>query len=301
MPAPTLQRLLLASALGTGSTPANRRALELARRHGAALHVLHVLEPAESFATVRERLRALLGQGPQSPEHVDDAATRDARARLAESFGHEHTPAGPVEVAVRSGTSAEQITRYAADIDADLVIVGATGGETARGVGTTAERVVRRVGRPALVVRDAEAEPYVRVVVGVDFSDSSRHALQFAAALAPGSDILAAHASDAVFETRLRWSGASDPLLERYRAQVLDLLGQDLDSVIGELELGSAVVRASVRQGAPTKVLLELAAITRAQLVVVGGAGAGGIEQLLLGSVATHVMREAPQDILVVP
>ncbi|HXV50076.1 MAG TPA: universal stress protein, partial [Candidatus Binatia bacterium] len=55
-------------------------------------------------------------------------------------------------------------------------------------LGTTAERVVRKGDRPVLVVKRAADAPYRRVVVGVDFSEDSRYALELALRLAPQAE-----------------------------------------------------------------------------------------------------------------
>jgi nucleotide-binding universal stress UspA family protein len=47
--------------------------------------------------------------------------------------------------------------------------------------------------------------------------------------------------------------------------------------------------------------ILELASVEGSDLIVVGTHGAGGVERLLLGSVADKVVRGATQPVLVVP
>lgn len=296
-----LGSILLATALGPGSSPAARRALQLAQQHAATLHVLHVIEPAESFATFRGRLRALLGAGATSPEHVEESVEHDASARLQTRFAGVSTAAGPVLTAVRAGTSAEEIVSFADAVDAELIVLGAVASDGAPGVGTTAERVVRRATRPVLLVRHQPLGPYRRVLVGVDFSPPSRAALAAALRLAPEADVVTGHAADAVFEARLRHTGAPDAMVEQFRAQLLDLVGQELDALLAEVVPEHSPVRTSVRSGRPSTVLLDLARLTRAELLVVGGSGIGRIDRLLLGSVAVHVMREAVGDVLVVP
>ena len=56
-----------------------------------------------------------------------------------------------------------------------------------------------------------------------------------------------------------------------------------------------------VRYGYPGKVIAATASQLRADLVAIGTRGRSGIEHVLLGSVAEHVLREARGDVLAVP
>jgi nucleotide-binding universal stress UspA family protein len=58
--------------------------------------------------------------------------------------------------------------------------------------------------------------------------------------------------------------------------------------------------RAVLARGVPVQALLSMAARARARLLVVGARGAGGIERLLLGSVAEGVLDRAPISVLIV-
>lgn len=97
---------------------AARAACCMSRTIGARLHVLHVAE--HSQADLAHRLRDWLG-GSLSPEcNVN-------------------------EIIVRGRSAADQIVRYAEDVDSDVIVVGARRakhGERAS-VGTTAEQIMR--------------------------------------------------------------------------------------------------------------------------------------------------------------
>jgi nucleotide-binding universal stress UspA family protein len=59
-------------------------------------------------------------------------------------------------------------------------------------------------------------------------------------------------------------------------------------------------IRREVWNGRAGREITTVARRLRADLVAVGTAGRTGIPYILLGSVAEHVMREAPCDVLVV-
>jgi nucleotide-binding universal stress UspA family protein len=138
------------------------------------------------------------------------------------------------------------------------------------------------------------AEPTSRrVVVGVDGSSNSRHALRRAA------DEAFAH--DATLEVVMAWSlldqmtGA--PFDPHYgEAEARAELERIIDDELGDRRPPSTVVR--VDNDLPARALL--AAANGAWLVVVGDRGVGGFKGLLLGSVSNQVAHHAPCPVLIV-
>ena len=138
------------------------------------------------------------------------------------------------------------------------------------------------------------AEPTSRrVVVGVDGSSSSRHALRRA--------VDEAFAHDATLEVVMAWSlldqmtGA--PFDPNYGdAEARAELERILDEELGDHRPPSTVVR--VDNDLPARALL--AAANGAWLVVVGDRGLGGFRGLLLGSVSNQVAHHAPCPVLIV-
>jgi nucleotide-binding universal stress UspA family protein len=134
-----------------------------------------------------------------------------------------------------------------------------------------------------------------RIVVGVDGSPSSVHALEWAIHQAEltGDVIDAVHA----------WHFPND-----YGMPVADLpdfagLGAEiLDKAIAEARnatgLATAEIRPHVVEGNPAQTLLDLA--KGADLLVVGSRGHGGFAGALLGSVSQHVVHHAPCPVVVV-
>jgi nucleotide-binding universal stress UspA family protein len=63
---------------------------------------------------------------------------------------------------------------------------------------------------------------------------------------------------------------------------------------------GKAPIETSVESGEPGSVLCDRAKALGADVVVVGSRGRGAIRRVLLGSVSTHVVHNAPCPVLVV-
>ena len=121
-------------------------ALDLADRFEADVHALYVVEAGEvdtAPTELKDRLRdALEERGEQALENIQN--------RTGSS----------VTTAVREGRPAQEITRYAREVDADVVATGTRGrhGENRFLVGSVAERVVRSCPVPVLTVRQLQGE-----------------------------------------------------------------------------------------------------------------------------------------------
>jgi nucleotide-binding universal stress UspA family protein len=119
-------------------------ALDVASRFDASVHALYVLEESEVESApeaVREEMHdALEDRGETAVDAVADAAD------------------GDVTTAVREGRPPAEISRYARDVDADVVATGTRGrhGENRFLIGSVAERVVRTCPVPVLTVRQLE-------------------------------------------------------------------------------------------------------------------------------------------------
>jgi nucleotide-binding universal stress UspA family protein len=140
------------------------------------------------------------------------------------------------------------------------------------------------------------AEPYV-IVVGIDYSPSSQHALDEAirVASARAGELHVVHVEhEALFES-LRQRGLDvavdrDAALEKVRKRTAESV-EALVASRGPLRVKRVV--AHFRHGSPAEEIAQLAADVDADLVVVGSHGERGFERFLLGSVAERTNRLA--------
>jgi nucleotide-binding universal stress UspA family protein len=72
------------------------------------------------------------------------------------------------------------------------------------------------------------------------------------------------------------------------------------EAAVRTMEKGGWRAQASVRTGVPLAELLEAVKATRADLLVLGARGTGGLARLLLGSVTEGALRLASVPVLVV-
>ena len=278
-----LRRLLVATDLSSRAEKAIARAVQLAEEHSGALSVLHILTGASGHETER----------PGTASQIE----KDLRRKL-EALSLKRTVLASVRVL--SGTPFVEIIRQGREEAADLIVVGAHGKDFMKDLllGTTAEKIVRKGDRSVLVVKQATQSSYRRVVVGVDFSDNSRHALELALRLAPQAEFHAVHVYLGS-EGMLRGAGVTDEGILRYQREVAKDARQQMNVFLHTIDRGSKPIRREVWNGQARREITKIARGVRADLVAVGTAGRTGIPYILLGSVAEHVMREARCDVLV--
>ena len=134
-----------------------------------------------------------------------------------------------------------------------------------------------------------------QVVVGFDFTHSARAAMYRAIAVANRAPFHVLHFVCAIEPhgevPRIPHHGRVDlAYVERVQQELLD-------EIAAELKAASIADRVQffvhVRIGHAKEEILDLAREVGADLIIVGSKGLTGVERLVLGSVAEHVVREA--------
>lgn len=126
-------------------------AIDLARRFGAELHLLHCYSITPAMVSP---------YGIAIPENLDRDVRIAARRRLAE-WGDKARAAGcNVVEEVIAGFPAEQIVAQAEKLGIDLVVIGTRGLSGLKHVllGSVAERTIRTARCPVLTVKRAGSE-----------------------------------------------------------------------------------------------------------------------------------------------
>ena len=142
--------------------------------------------------------------------------------------------------------------------------------------------------------------PPTRILVPVDFSEQSLHALAYARTLAKplaaSLDLLHVVPNPYLADP----GGLSVPLPQDF----LDELNKDaqkrLDDVMTPVERKAFSVRCIVKVGDPLFEIVEYARLERVDLIVMSTHGRTGLPHLVWGSVAERVIRTAPCPVLIV-
>jgi nucleotide-binding universal stress UspA family protein len=140
-----------------------------------------------------------------------------------------------------------------------------------------------------------------RILCPIDFSDFSRRALDHAVAMARWykATITAMHVDTPIEIVGLPAPMVGVPAAWKFsdRAELLTSLQR---FVAAESAPGISI-ETVVREGPAVTGILEQAAATRADLIVMGTHGTSGFERLVLGSVTEKVLRKARCPVLTVP
>jgi len=268
--------ILLATDGSEDAARATTAAVDIAKRSGSELHLIHVwhdVHTHRAHAYVRRELqrqgREILDQEVQRIEEMGGTVTRSH---------------------LRKGRTFEEVIKLGDELDAGLLLVGSHGYRGLRRMlmGSQSEDIVHHADRPVLVVRGGEnAWPPARIVAGDDFSEDAGKAAELAANLGKlfGVPMLLLHAAPNLSEV----SG------EAVEGKLEDRTGA-LEEILDEQP------RTRVVAGDPPEVLIEAAQEEEGpSLVVVGSRGLGLVGRLRLGSVSTKVVRAGLEAVLIYP
>ncbi len=287
-----------------------RAAHALVSRVGGSIAIVQVVPPVDGEDEPYEA---------RPPSEILRSESIKQLLRELTDFSHDAAEDAPCELVKTLERPSDELLRIGEERDVAGIVIGTHGraGIWRFLLGSTALRLLRHADRPIPIVRRTGANASgwfdealdtvgplatcaTHMVVGIDFSDSSRRALVFASDLAKklGSRITAVHAYDPPSDVRRGIAGRlppSDaskptpphPLRARLAAVVAEALGPDAPRV------GIEVVG-----GRPVEALLGVAARVGADLVVAGTAGRTGMARALLGSVAEALVRQSPIPVL---
>jgi nucleotide-binding universal stress UspA family protein len=289
-----VRTVLIGTSLGEESDQVVRAGLAVARAAGAQIYLVHALEPLLAGFEV--------GAGPDLQQEQIDRREQEL-SRQVRRLGVDVLDLA--DTAVRAGAPHRVIADTAQKIGADLIVVGATGSGpfAAELLGSTADRVLRKALCPVLVVRDGLQVPPRKVLAPVDLSALSGDAFRC------GLDVLAQIAGSGEIQVRAVYAlSFMDILAARQEAGGASLEQAEPDAA-AELRQFVRANRPEAPFGVETAILPGEARVEilheleeyPADLLILGTHGRGGMDRLMLGSVASTVARKAPCSVLVVP
>jgi nucleotide-binding universal stress UspA family protein len=277
-----------------GSEPslaAAELAAEEARRREVPLEIVHALSPPAPVAGYPPDLVPVLATtGPVEQQWHDQAEQLLGQAAAQARQSH---PNLPVITRLRDGYPAELLTD--ASRHAQMLVVGhrGTGGFADLLLGSVAVQLANHAACPVIIVRRPPHRD-APVVVGVDGSEGSRQAAEFAAeaAAAYGVPLVAlyARASERGWQLERAQGGLPPPGAPDEVMEILTGLAEQHP----ELE-----VRPEAPVDQPAHEAL-VDASRQARLLVVGARGLGGFRGLLLGSVSQSLIHHAECPVAVV-
>ena len=265
-----------------------RAAAGLARAWGARLRVVLVVEPLPLPGPHPDPLLQPL---VTTPEMLEEART--SAMRRLETLA---PPGIAWTIDVEYGRPSARISEIAQELDASLIVMGLVHhGMLDRLLdGDTALETIRHSRRPVLLVPEGWTSLSRRALFAVDFSPGSMLAAQ------AGIRLLSDGGSAVLVHVRPEARAAQHVVFDGDEYE--RAANQEFDKFIEALDPAAGLIADRVQlRGSVAPVLLSFADTIDADLIVTGTAGAGFVQRMLIGSVATRLIRHSTRALLVVP
>jgi nucleotide-binding universal stress UspA family protein len=295
-----IRRILCPIDFSDHSRRALDHAIAIARCYKSTITALHVIVRGPTVTA---------GSTPVVFELVPSMPV-DREQVLADltAFAATGGPAGvPIATLVREGHPAAEIVDQATSMNADLLVMGTHGrsGADRLLLGSVTEKVLRKARCPLMTVprKLPDAVPlgpvlYRRILCPVDFSESSLHALEYAASLAqPGGQLTVLHVVAHEFEDTSDIQCDAGMTVGEFLQQCEEALERRLHRAIAGAA-GLCCVDPLITHGKPWREVLRVATERQSDLIVMGVRGRGVTDLLLFGSTTHHVVREASCPVL---
>ncbi len=291
------QKILCPVDASTFSRRAVRHAVALAKWYGAEMVVLSVRPPGLPPSLWFQQESAV----PLEGDYSRDQAEISLRAFVEAASGET-----PSRVFVADGQIVPAILRVAAELPADLIVMGTHGltGFERLLLGSVTEKVLRKAECPVMTIprlAPDTAEPpavvFKTIICGMDRSPASKRALDHALSLAQQASgrLLVVHVLEDISEEEPSLAGHLN-IPECWRA-VEPEIRTAYEALVPSEARDWCQVEVLVPFGKGYRRLLDIAKERSADLIVLGTAGWSGP----FGSTTQHVLREAECPVLVVP
>jgi nucleotide-binding universal stress UspA family protein len=296
-----LPRILCAVDFSEFSRRALDHALSVARSHRSTVTVLNVITPAPAAVASNY----FFGAETPPPLLLSMMDRETATRELERLVRTESVPGVNVETVVAESFEVHrEILAQAARLHPSLLVLGTHGrsGFERLFLGSTAEKVLRKASCPVMTVPPKAPDamvsgpvPFRQIVCGVDFSKSSRAALDYAMSLA--REDRAALAIVHVIDTHPMYVDFAPPAAIDLHAWTRQA-SAGLHDLVAEQVRVTCNVTEVVREGRPYEEILGLARELEADLIVLGVHGRGAADLFFFGSTTHHVLREGQCAVL---
>jgi len=265
-----LEKIMLATDCSQASNDALRTAVNMAKVFHSELFLLHVISAAGHSPLPLDQMRK------QALQRINELK------KDLEQVGVRSTviiAAGPAPF--------ERIIQLAEEHDVNVIMLGSREKTETDSfhLGITAERVMRRSGKPVWIVKRGCPPLIKKIVCPVDFSDPAGRALQNAIHLAR---LVKAELSILNVISKPAKSEAAGRQAQQ----------KDFEDFLKDQDFSNVTYKKEIRQGAAHQKILELVKAESAALLVMGSVGKTNLAKISLGQVAVKVIREMPCSVI---
>jgi nucleotide-binding universal stress UspA family protein len=284
-----IQNILCPVDFFPASERATNYAVGLAKKYGARVILLHVVEPVALWARdfevdTNEVMRAITAR---SNEELRKIAKHAAAAHV------------PIDVVVRTGEVDLEIRSLIEMRHVDFVVMGTHGrrGLEKFFMGSTTERLLRSLNVPLLTIgstKSKAAPSEIRqILVTTDFSDGTSDAIAYAFSIAEQY-----HAKVTLLHVL---NDLEADLSGRYRGQLIRSIQHELENLVPAESRHSRNATVRVDTGRPIRRILPIVKSNNIDLIIMNVHGKTLLDRITIGSTAESVVRMASSPVLIVP
>lgn len=280
-----LKKIIVGHDLAAGGEMALRSAVVLANRFGAALRLVHVVEPLDAYQR---------GSHPLTSPYTQEEIAQKTGARLEALSKSPKLDQLHVEYEVRIGKPFVELIIAGRAWSADLIVVGAASGTGEPSLGSTSERIVRKAPIPVIVAKRPLSSEAKIFLVPTDFSPCAGNAAEEALMLAKSfsARVVFFHVLDLYLSYTVAYAhelGVSVPTLPPSPQEI----EPEWKAFLAGLPLEKVHWEKSTGEGQAATAIVDQAEKIHADMIVIGTHGRSGLPHMLLGSVAEKVVRTA--------
>jgi universal stress protein E len=291
----TIARILVGVDFSSCSADALRQAVRIAGWHRARCTAYHVIE----LLVVSELEETL---GLYQPNLAQELI---AEAKLSwDRFVKSIDLGAGVEFEAQIGNPVAWMIAAAREQKADLMVLGVHGSSERSGAGHVATACVRHSPCKTMLVRGGAGAPFRTVAACVDFSPTSMEALRQAVRIATqdSAKLVVVHVFDPPW-ARLHYRAPTPQATADFKDQYTRALRSHLEAFCEPLKHELGYLRAQLHlaaSGSHGKGIVDFVRESGSDLVVLGTRGRTNLRDLVMGSTAERVVRDAPCSILAV-
>jgi nucleotide-binding universal stress UspA family protein len=285
-----LSRILVGHDLKSGGEAALKSAATIAQSFGAAIRVVHVVEPLEPYQRLSH---------PLTPPYPIDEIVRRTGEKLRALVAAPELAGLDADYEVRTGKPFFELILAQRGWLANLVVMGGPSQPEEPISSSTSDRLVRKGAVPVLVAKTPLRSAARTFLMATDFSAPAREAAEAALRFAEKFDgrIIFLHVLDRPSYTVRyiqEWS------LSVPAAPTPDDIEPEWQAFLSGLPLDRVEWDKMSVEGDVAQTIVSRAAEINADMIIVGTHGRSGLPYILLGSVAEKVMRAARIPLLTI-
>jgi nucleotide-binding universal stress UspA family protein len=277
-----LQKILVPVDFAQASQRAMDAAIILSGYFLSEITVLHVA-PADKVSKETEKL-IMKSIQTEMKKMLDDSVFENAKS---------------VEMIIEKGNPIERITEVAQKKEMNLIIIGE--GNHSKNehfkLGSTTERMMQKNRIPLMVVKNEPVKPIKKILCPVDFSESSKRALNnaifFSNRFGAQLTILNVFTPVEIFSYRIDVDNKKETQLQLHQQKA------EFDDFMKDFHINKDFHRVKIAKGEPEEEILKEIKNQGIDLLMMGTTGKTGLSKIFLGSVTEKVTREVPCNFII--